>query len=122
MPTEKLTSFLGILLTLIVLYACSSPGNTETNPQVDTGDNDLIPKAMFKGLQDAFDEKESKVSPEELAQELSAWKQMQGLKAKAMGEAARKRIELAYSARKQAQEHLDLFYGDSVVDRTTLIH
>lgn len=49
--------------------------------------DDVVPKSMHKGMQDAFDGKESRVNQEKLAQELAAWKQVQGLKAKAMGDA-----------------------------------
>ena len=46
----------------------------------------MVPDVLFKGLQDAFDGEAPNVTQEELARELAAWRQVQGLKAKAMGE------------------------------------
>lgn len=47
---------------------------------------DVVPDVLFKGLQDAFDGKATKVTQEELARELAAWRQVQSLKTKALGE------------------------------------
>ncbi len=48
--------------------------------------SDVIPDALRKGLQDAFDGEAPKVTQEELMRELAAWQQVKSLKAKAMGE------------------------------------
>jgi len=47
---------------------------------------DVVPDVLYKGLQDAFDGKAPKVTQEELARELAAWRQVQSVKAKARGE------------------------------------
>lgn len=42
----KLTDFLSIVCALMMLFGCSSPDSTDTGSQIDTGDNDLLPKEI----------------------------------------------------------------------------
>ncbi|MCK4910707.1 MAG: FKBP-type peptidyl-prolyl cis-trans isomerase [Thermodesulfovibrionales bacterium] len=95
----SLTLALGLVL---ILFAGAAPGADDEykSPQerisyglghdlglrIKQQYGDVVPDVLYKGLQDAFDGEAPKVTQEELAQELAAWRQVQSLKAKAMGE------------------------------------
>ena len=66
-----------------ISYGLGHDIGTKIKQQYD----DVAPDALYKGLQDAFNGEAPKVTQEELARELAAWRQMQSLKAKSISEA-----------------------------------